>query len=184
MSRIEVRYADQVAAGVKESRWLDAVDLFLYTSENGKERARHFPLKKEGAGRWVTQTGIALLEVVHSDAQGSPAPAFDPSKEGRKKGKVRMDLVVQDMPRAIEALARVMTWALSGEKGYAESDWLHVPDGIQKYHGGLHRHDNKEMRGQTLDDESGLHHAIHTAWNAMARVELILREEEAKNDQA
>jgi len=103
----------------------------------------------------------------------------DATKEGRKRGKVRMDLVMQDMPRAIEALARVMTWALA-EKGYKESDWLHVPDGIREYHGGLHRHDNKEMRGQEFDDESGLEHAIHTAWNAMARVELILREKEAQ----
>lgn len=106
-------------------------------------------------------------------------PVADASKEGRKVGKVRMDLVMQDMPRAIEALARVMTWAL-GEKGYKESDWLHVPDAINKYSGGMHRHDNKEKRGQEFDDESGLEHAIHTAWNAMARVELILRKKEAQ----
>lgn len=103
----------------------------------------------------------------------------DATKEGRKVGKVRMDLVMQDMPRAIEALARVMTWAL-GEKGYKESDWLHVPDAINKYSGGMHRHDNKEKRGQEFDEESGLEHAIHTAWNAMARVELILRKKEAQ----
>lgn len=103
----------------------------------------------------------------------------DATKEGRKIGKVRMDLVMQDMPRAIEALARVMTWALD-EKGYKESDWLHVPDAINKYSGGMHRHDNKEKRGQEFDEESGLEHAIHTAWNAMARVELILRKKEAQ----
>lgn len=107
-----------------------------------------------------------------------PAPAqFDSSTTGRKIGKVRMDLVMQDMPRAIESLARVMTWALES-KGYKESDWLHVPDGERVYSGGLHRHDNKEKRGQEFDDESGLEHAIHTAWNAMARVELILRRKE------
>lgn len=106
-------------------------------------------------------------------------PKADATKEGRKIGKVRMDLVMQDMPRAIEALARVMTWALE-EKGYNESDWLDVPDAIRKYHGGMHRHDNKEMRGQEFDDESNLEHAIHTAWNAMARVELILRKKEAQ----
>lgn len=103
----------------------------------------------------------------------------DATKEGRKVGKVRMDLVMQDMPRAIEALARVMTWALDA-KGYKESDWLHVPDAINKYSGGMHRHDNKEKRGQEFDEESGLEHAVHTAWNAMARVELILRKKEAQ----
>lgn len=113
------------------------------------------------------------------DAVFSELPKADATKEGRKIGKVRMDLVMQDMPRAIEALARVMTWALA-EKGYKESDWLDVPDGIREYHGGMHRHDNKEMRGQEFDDESNLEHAIHTAWNAMARVELILRKKEAQ----
>lgn len=104
--------------------------------------------------------------------------AFDPSVTGRKIGKVRMDLVMQDMPRAIESLARVMTWALES-KGYNESDWLNVPNGEQVYSGGMHRHDNKEKRGEEFDDESGLEHAIHTAWNAMARVELILRRKES-----
>lgn len=113
------------------------------------------------------------------DAAYSDLPRADATKEGRKIGKIRMDLVMQDMPRAIEALARVMTWALD-EKGYKESDWLHVPDAIDKYSGGMHRHDNKEKRGQEFDDESGLEHAIHTAWNAMARVELILRKKEAQ----
>lgn len=108
----------------------------------------------------------------------NPQPAFDPSVTGRKKGKVRMDLVMQDMPRAIESLARVMTWALES-KGYNESDWLNVPNGEQVYSGGMHRHDNKEKRGEEFDDESGLEHAIHTAWNAMARVELILRRKES-----
>lgn len=105
---------------------------------------------------------------------------FNPSEATRKAGKIRMDLVMKDMPRAIEALARVMTWALA-EKGYKESDWLNVPDGIREYHGGMHRHDNKEMRGQEFDDESNLEHAIHTAWNAMARVELILRKKEQQS---
>lgn len=170
--------------GVTASRWLCPDTLFIYTTKDGDNRARVIPLIKSGEGRWETIGGVELLEVVRSDAQGNTVapqlPVADATKEGRKIGKVRMDLVVQDMPRAIEALARVMTWAL-GSKGYNESDWLTVPDAIQKYHGGMHRHDNKEMRGQTFDDESGLHHAIHTAWNAMARVELILREEEAKN---
>lgn len=103
--------------------------------------------------------------------------------EGRKVGKVRMDLLFKDMPRAIESLARVMTWAIH-EKGYKESDWLRLPDAEQAFHGGLHRHDNKEMRGQEFDDESGLEHAIHTAWNAMARVEMILRRKEQDNANA
>lgn len=122
--------------------------------------------------------GALCRDTLHPAPEPAPKVA-DTSKEGRKIGKVRMDLVMQDMPRAIEALARVMTWALE-VKGYKESDWLEVPDGINKYHGGMHRHDNKECRGQEFDEESGFEHAIHTAWNAMTRVELILRKKEAQ----
>lgn len=128
-------------------------------------------------------TGVCINCRLAAEQAAEPStahsPVADASKEGRKIGKVRMDLVMQDMPRAIEALARVMTWALDA-KGYKESDWLHVPDAINKYSGGMHRHDNKEKRGQEFDEESGLEHAIHTAWNAMARVELILRKKEAQ----
>lgn len=123
---------------------------------------------------WLSKVNVCPV-CLKEEAPG--AQVADATKEGRKVGKVRMDLVMQDMPRAIEALARVMTWALDA-KGYKESDWLHVPDAINKYSGGMHRHDNKEKRGQEFDDESGLEHAIHTAWNAMARVELILRKKE------
>lgn len=135
--------------------------------------------------KYICDTHLWLSDIAPCRVCGGKLPAVniagpsvaDASKEGRKIGKVRMDLVMQDMPRAIEALARVMTWALDS-KGYKESDWLHVPDAINKYSGGMHRHDNKEKRGQEFDDESGLEHAIHTAWNAMARVELILRKKE------
>lgn len=130
----------------------------------------------------VFSSSIAAGECYGCRRDGPPVagtPVADATKEGRKIGKVRMDLVMQDMPRAIEALARVMTWALDS-KVYKESDWLHVPDAIAKYSGGMHRHDNKEKRGQEFDEESGLEHAIHTAWNAMARVELILRKKEAQ----
>ena len=40
------------------------------------------------------------------------------------------------------------------------------------------RHLLKEGSGERLDPDSGLMHAAHTAWGALARLELILREEE------
>lgn len=127
-------------------------------------------------GRWAKNKERVVTESVSGPIGSLP---FNPSTDRRKDGKVRFDLLVQDMPRALEALAKVMTWAIE-EKGYVEHDWLNVPDAIKEYHGALHRHDNKEMKGITHDHESKFHHAAHVAWNAMARVELILREEEAK----
>jgi hypothetical protein len=103
------------------------------------------------------------------------ASAFDSSKEGRKNGKIRMELVFNGMPNALLALGKCMTWAIES-KGYEEDDFLTVPDGTKKYRGAMLRHDLKEILGEVTDDESGLIHATHTAWNAMARLELLLRE--------
>jgi hypothetical protein len=99
----------------------------------------------------------------------------DSSKEGRKNGKIRMELVFEGMPNALQALGKCMTWAIEA-KGYEELDFLTVPNGPQKYRGAMYRHDQKEILGEEFDDESGLIHATHTAWNAMARLELLLRE--------
>lgn len=102
-------------------------------------------------------------------------PVFDSSEEGRKNGKVRVELVMQGMPNAIMEIARCMTWAIEG-KGYSEGDFLKVPDATSKYRGAMYRHDLKEMMGQPTDDESHLLHAVHVAWNALARLEILLRE--------
>lgn len=110
-------------------------------------------------------------------AQGAlkAPPTFDPSEATRKDGKIRMELVLQGMPNALLALGEIMTWAVES-KGYVEGDFLNVPDAKSKYRGALYRHDLKEMLGQMTDEESGKLHAAHTAWNALARLEILLRE--------
>jgi len=40
------------------------------------------------------------------------------------------------------------------------------------------RHVTKEAKGEVLDDDSGFPHQAHTAWNALARLELYLRAQE------
>jgi hypothetical protein len=79
-------------------------------------------------------------------------------------------------PRAIKAVAQVSDF---GAKKYAWGGWLHVVDGFIRYTDGLGRHLVEEGIQET-DDESGLLHAAHAAWNALARLELKLRELEGK----
>lgn len=98
---------------------------------------------------------------------------FNPSEATRKDGKIRMDLVMTGFPKALLAMGECMTWALS--KGYNVDDWHNVPDPVRAYTGAMMRHLLKEMGGETHDDESKLLHAVHTAWNAMARLEMLLR---------
>jgi hypothetical protein len=63
-----------------------------------------------------------------------------------------------------------------GAEKYTDNGWLSVPDGEARYTDALLRHLLADFEGETLDPESGYTHAAHAAWNALARLELALRE--------
>lgn len=103
----------------------------------------------------------------------------DPSKIGT--GSIKYDGgkpcafrgVVQYFPRATLAVASISTF---GAQKYAWKGWEGVEDGINRYSDAMVRHLLKEGMGEEFDPDSGLLHAAHTAWGALARLELILRE--------
>jgi hypothetical protein len=80
-------------------------------------------------------------------------------------------------PRACESVAAVSTF---GATKYAWKGWESVPDGVERYSDALVRHLAKEGTGEAKDPDSGFLHAAHTAWNSLARLELLLREMESK----
>lgn len=101
----------------------------------------------------------------------------DPHSAGAKldAGKLLPDLVLGDFARALTAVVEVGTF---GAHKYSRSGWIHVPDGINRYGEAKQRHWLKEKAGEAYDPDSGLLHAAHEAWNALARLDLILRERE------
>lgn len=86
-------------------------------------------------------------------------------------GKVRPGLLLNGFPRALLAVAEVATY---GANKYCEDGWRSVPDGIKRYTDAKDRH---RLFGaiEERDPESGLLHAAHEAWNALAVLELKLR---------
>jgi hypothetical protein len=90
-------------------------------------------------------------------------------------GKNRLGLVLGGFPRALQAVGEVGTM---GASKYTDSGWKQVVNGEQRYTDALLRHLMKEFTGEINDKESQLKHAAHLAWNALARLELILKEEE------
>lgn len=74
-------------------------------------------------------------------------------------------------PEAIKAVAAVSAF---GATKYAWNGWRSVPDGLNRYTDAMGRHLIDEAAGKILDDDSGLLSAAHTAWNALARLELII----------
>jgi len=88
--------------------------------------------------------------------------------------KPRMDLMLTDMPFALEAIGRVLT---SGAVKYAPGNWQHVADAQRRYQAAGIRHDLALSRGETLDPETGEHHLAHAACCILFRLELALRED-------
>lgn len=81
--------------------------------------------------------------------------------------------VLGDFSLALMAVAEVGTF---GAKKYSRGGWQHVPDGNIRYYDAKWRH-LLTGRHEEIDKESGLPHAAHEAWNVLARLELILREQ-------
>lgn len=82
---------------------------------------------------------------------------------------------IQYFPRALSAVADVSAF---GAAKYTWKGWESVPDGINRYGDALARH----LLADGIDPQSNLSHAAHAAWNALARLELLLRAEEGKRN--
>lgn len=105
-----------------------------------------------------------------NDAQekvGTGAIKYDGGKSPVFRG------AIDYFPRAISAVAEVSAF---GASKYAWKGWEGVSDGYNRYSDAMVRHLIYEGEGEVLDPDSGLLHAAHTAWNALARLELLIRE--------
>jgi len=90
-------------------------------------------------------------------------------------GKLRPSLVLGGFARALLAVTAVGTF---GAVKYTDNGWMQVPQGIDRYDDAKLRHWLKEKAGEPVDFDSQLQHAAHEAWNALARLDLMIREQE------
>jgi hypothetical protein len=88
-------------------------------------------------------------------------------------GKNQLGLVRGDFARALQAVGEVGTY---GARKYTKHGWVSVPDGVERYTDALYRHLLKEAAGEEKDPDTALLHAAHAAWNALARLDLLLRQ--------
>lgn len=87
-------------------------------------------------------------------------------------GKLQPDLILGDMSRAITAVIDIATL---GAQKYTPGGWLYVSDGYHRYTNALNRHLLAENAVGPIDPQWERLHAAHAAWNALARLELLLR---------
>ena len=95
--------------------------------------------------------------------------------EGLKydNGKNRMGLVLQGFSNALWEVGRVGTF---GANKYSPNSWQNLTNGKERYLDALCRHLFKHLQGEKIDDESGLLHLSHLAWNALCLLEFELKE--------
>ena len=101
-----------------------------------------------------------------------------PNEPGAKldQGKIRVGLMMQGFPRALHAVSEVTTF---GAQKYTPGGWVTVPNGIERYTDAMFRH---LLDMDAVDEDSGLSHLAHAAWNVLAILELKLREHETRNN--
>lgn len=104
----------------------------------------------------------------HGTDQHSPGAKLD-------AGKVRPALVLRGFARALLEVSRVGT---HGAMKYTENGWMEVPNGEARYDDAKLRHWLNEACGESHDPDTKIIHAAHEAWNALARLDLILRKAE------
>lgn len=110
------------------------------------------------------------LRKVEKDPHGK-----DAHETGAKldAGKNRMGLVLTGFSNALLAVGEIGTY---GANKYTDNGWMDVPDGKARYTDAMLRHFFAEGTGEVSDPDTELLHAAHLAWNALARLELIVRE--------
>lgn len=102
---------------------------------------------------------------------------LSPHTKGAKldAGKNRLSLVLFSFSRALQEVGKVGTY---GANKYTPNGWIQVENGIERYSDALLRHLLAEASSEAFDKDTDLLHAAHVAWNALARLDLILREKE------
>lgn len=114
---------------------------------------------------------------LHTMSPAADPKLIDPHAPGAKldTGKVRPSLILNGMARALTAVAEVGTF---GANKYTDGGWVSVPNGFARYEDAQQRHALARAKGETHDPESKLPHLAHEAWNALAKLDLYLREQE------
>jgi hypothetical protein len=134
----------------------------LVVAKNGHECSQDAPERVEAP----------FAETNPADPYGIPQHAPGAKND---EGKIMASLIL-GFPRALWAIGAVATY---GARKYTRDGWSHVPEAEARYEDAEIRH---LLMGamEENDQESGLPHAWHHAWNVLATLELQLRKQEEK----
>ena len=94
-------------------------------------------------------------------------------------GKPLVGTLCRIFPNALLEVGKCIEF---GTHKYPEVDnWQRVDDAFNRYQDAMIRHLLKHNIGKEEDEETGLYHLSHMAWNALAILELYIRSKENVN---
>lgn len=93
-------------------------------------------------------------------------------------GKPRIGEMIMDFAKPLLLICQV--WEF-GAKKYNKSNWKKVENGWDRYTNAMTRHQLLEET-EYYDNETGIPHAVHVAWNAVARLFFLPVEIEEKEN--
>lgn len=103
----------------------------------------------------------------------------DPTGKGQHEqgakldaGKNRLGLVLLGFSSSLAEVGRVGTY---GAGKYSDNGWMQVDNGEARYTDAMFRHLVAEQVDGKFDVDTGLLHAAHAAWNALARLDFMLK---------
>lgn len=91
------------------------------------------------------------------------------------QGKPKVAMVFQYFPKALTEVAKCGTFGTAkyGNGKFWDHNWNRVENGVERYSDAMIRHFLSEPT-EGKDPDTELLHAAHVAWNALARLELML----------
>lgn len=118
---------------------------------------------------------LKLLAPIEPIAKEIDPNGIDAHAPGAKldAGKLRPALVLGGFSNALLAVTEVGT---DGANKYTDNGWKEVANGFARYSDAEARHRLKRESGETTDPDSGSLHLAHEAWNALAKLELYLKD--------
>ena len=121
-----------------------------------------------------TLTSKPLEKDPHGIPAGTPGAKLDAGKISVTRGCLHY------FPKALTAVAEL---SQIGARKYSWKGWESVPDGINRYADAVGRHE-LSIAGDYArrDPDTGVLESTAVAWNALARLELILRQNESKTN--
>jgi hypothetical protein len=137
-----------------------------------KEMYNPLAARNDANGPWgpIVAGGAKDEQDPNGYEAGKPGAKLDAGKVSVTRGCLHY------FPRALTAVAELSG---IGAKKYSWKGWEKVPDGVARYSDALGRHELRiEGDFNRRDGDTGVLEATAVAWNALARLELILREQQ------